>query len=101
MQESSQHAQPSYQGHAGPGIMLLSAALFGYFGFAYSWDPTGVDGQFLPFVVIVEWSLKGGAIGFVIAAVLSFLAAWAAWASSAALAALASSCTLRLSSFSF
>lgn len=78
MQESSQHAQPSYQGHAGPGIMLLSAALFGYFGFAYSWDPTGVDGQFLPFVVIVEWSLKGGAIGFVIAAVLSFLAAWPA-----------------------
>ena len=75
MPESTPHAPPAYHGHAGPGVMLISAALFGYFGFAYSWDPTGVDGQFLPFVVIIEWSLKGGAIGFVISAVLCFLAA--------------------------
>ena len=74
MQESQGSPRPRHSGFTGPGYMLISAALFGYFGFAYNWDSTGTDGQFLPFVVIIEWSLKGGAIGFALAAILSFIA---------------------------
>ena len=54
--------------------MFISAALFGYFGFGVGWDHTGMDGQFLPFVAIIEWSLKGGAIGFGLAGLLCFVA---------------------------
>ena len=56
---------------AGPGIMLLSAALFGYFGFATTWLTTGNAGQFLIYVAILEWALKASAIGFVLAAALT------------------------------
>ena len=66
MQDSSGHSRPVHTGFSGPGVMLISAALFGYFGFYTSWNTTGITGQFLPFVAIIEWSLKGGAIGFAI-----------------------------------
>lgn len=56
---------------AGPGIMLLSAALFGYFGFATTWLTTGNAGQYLIYVSILEWALKASAIGFVLAAVIT------------------------------
>ena len=51
--------------------MLLSAALFGYFGFATTWLTTGNNGQFLLFVAILEWTLKISAVGFLIAAIIT------------------------------
>lgn len=56
---------------AGPGIMLLSAAIFGYFGFASSFNHQGTAGQLLVFVVMLEWTLKVSAIVFLAAAVLT------------------------------
>ena len=58
---------------AGPGIMLLSAAIFGYFGFAITWIHHSTTGQFLLFVALLDWTLKGSAIGFGMAAVLTFV----------------------------
>lgn len=59
---------------AGPFIMLLSAAIFGYFGFGYSWvhkmtldDPP----KLLIMVAVLEWTLKTSAIGFVLAGLLT------------------------------
>ena len=58
---------------AGPGIMLLSAAIFGYFGFAMGWVHTSATtGQVVPFVPLLEWTLKGTAIVFLLSAVLTF-----------------------------
>ncbi|MCH2162292.1 MAG: hypothetical protein MK085_10520 [Phycisphaerales bacterium] len=74
MQDSEHHPSAASAGFSGPGVMLISAALFGYFGFFTSWSTTGTDGQFLPFVAIVEWSLKGGAIGFAVSGILAFFA---------------------------
>ena len=47
-------------GLAGPGVMFLSAAIFGYFGFGVTWLTTGVNGQYLLFVALFEWTLKIG-----------------------------------------
>ena len=55
-------------------MMFISAALFGYFGFVHSWDTAGLDGQFLLFVAIEEWTLKACAVGFGLAGVLTFIA---------------------------
>ena len=52
---------------AGPGVMLFSAAIFGYFGFSSSFLYHSVNtGQFLFFVALLDWTLKGAAIGFAI-----------------------------------
>jgi hypothetical protein len=59
-------------GFAGPGIMLLSAALFGYFGFGITWLTTGNGGQFLFYVALMEWTLKISSIGFLVAALITF-----------------------------
>ena len=53
--------------------MLISAAIFGYFGFGMTWLTTGVNGQFLPFVAIFEWTLKIGAIAFLASGVITFI----------------------------
>jgi hypothetical protein len=59
----------------GPWIMLLSAAIFGYFGFYnVTFNTTGVNGQYLVYVAILEWTLKVSAVGFAIAGVLAFFA---------------------------
>lgn len=60
---------------AGPGIMLISAALFGYFGFFYgiNWSTPGVDGQPVLFRVMLGWTLQVSAIGFAAAAVLTYV----------------------------
>ncbi len=56
----------------GPVVMLLSAALFGYFGFMMSWNHhSAITGQFLLFVALLEWTLKGSALAYVAAAVLT------------------------------
>ncbi len=54
--------------------MFMSAAIFGFFGFNTVWIHTGINGEILPFVGILEWSLKGGAIGFALSGVLSLIA---------------------------
>ncbi len=56
---------------SGPGMMFLSAAIFGYFGFGVTWLTTGSGGQFLLFVAILEWTLKGTAIVFLISGLLA------------------------------
>jgi hypothetical protein len=54
---------------ASPGIMLLSAAIFGYFGFFITWNHYSIiTGKFLLFVALLDWTLKGASIGFAIAA---------------------------------
>jgi hypothetical protein len=57
---------------SGPGVMLLSAAIFGYFGFSVAWLTTGNNGEFLLYVAILEWTLKVTAIAFLAAALLAF-----------------------------
>ncbi len=58
---------------AGPGVMLFSAAIFGYFGFGVTWLTTSsINGKFLPFVAIFEWTLKAGSIAFLGSALLTF-----------------------------
>jgi len=59
---------------AGPGIMIISALIFGYFGFSPTYSATGVNGQFLVYVPILEWTLKISAVAFALSAVLTFLA---------------------------
>lgn len=63
----------SAAGLAGPGVMLISAAIFGYFGFGITWLTTSsITGQYLPFVAIFEWTLKIGAIAFLASGVITF-----------------------------
>jgi hypothetical protein len=57
---------------AGPGVMLLSAAIFAYFGFSTTWLHHSVStGQFLLFVAILDYTLKATAIAFGVAAAVS------------------------------
>lgn len=61
-----------------PWVMLISAAIFGYFGFGARFVYTGSQGQFLLFVALYVWTLRGGAIVFFISGVLGFIAPLAA-----------------------
>jgi len=63
--------QQPRSGLAGPGIMLLSAAIFGYIGFASAFSTTGVNGQYLLFVDVFQWTLKGSAVAFVVCGLLT------------------------------
>lgn len=54
-------------------FMLLSAGIFAYFGFATTWIYTGVNGQFLLFVVLLDWTLKITAIAFGVSALLTLV----------------------------
>lgn len=45
-------------------FMLLSAGIFLFFGFGTSWNYTGVNGQFLLFVALLDWTLKLTGIAF-------------------------------------
>src|SRR5687768_5772411 len=60
-------------------FMLISAGLFAYFGFGSSWahQYTGPDAAqpdvLIPMVVVLKWTLRGGAIAFAAAAVLSMI----------------------------
>ena len=57
---------------AGPGIMLISAAVFAYFGFGISWlHHSVVTGEFLLFVALLVYTLKVTAIAFAAAAALT------------------------------
>lgn len=59
---------------AGPGMMFFSAAIFGYFGFFYAtWNYYSViNGQFLLFVALLDWTLKVSAIANLIAGLITF-----------------------------
>lgn len=60
---------------AGPGVMLLSAGIFAYFGFMLAFpeiDPA--TGSMIPLVVTLKWTLRVTAIGFALAALLTMSA---------------------------
>ena len=63
---------------AGPGIMFLSAAIFGffafggYFGVGISWSHT-IAGQFLFYAFLLDWTLKISAVAFLVAAIVTFV----------------------------
>jgi hypothetical protein len=57
-------------------FMLISAGIFAYFGFGGSWAHQLTNTSppvLLPMVVVLKWTLRGGAIAFAIATVLSLL----------------------------
>ena len=58
---------------AGPGMMILSAAIFGFFGFFYiQWNPVSpINNNYLWFVAMCEWTLKISAVAFAAAAGLT------------------------------
>ena len=59
---------------AGPGIMLLSAVIFGYFGFTTTFVPTSaITGKLLIYVPMLEWTLKVTAIAFAVSGVMVFV----------------------------
>jgi hypothetical protein len=61
---------------AGPAIMLVSALIFGFFGFFYiDWSTPGVDGEPLLFRLLLGWTLKVSAVLFVVSAVLTLIRA--------------------------
>lgn len=53
--------------------MLFSAGIFAYFGFTTTWLYTGVNGQFLLFVAILDWTLKITAIAFGVSVVVTLI----------------------------
>lgn len=55
-------------------FMFFSAVLFAYFGYFASLTATAVDGQYVVFYDILLWTLRIGAIGFIVSFVLSFVA---------------------------
>lgn len=68
----TQRAMPG--GLTGPFIMLLSAAIFGYFGFFIGLTPTTASGEFVLFFAILLWTLRIGAIVFAAAGLLTMVA---------------------------
>jgi len=56
----------------GPAIMVLSALIFGFFGFYYiDWNTPGVDGDPLLFRQLLGWTLKASSVLFILSAVLT------------------------------
>jgi hypothetical protein len=57
-------------------FMLVSAAAFAYFGFASSWAHQYTNTTppvLIPMIVVLKWTLRGGAIAFLLAALLSMV----------------------------
>jgi hypothetical protein len=55
--------------------MLISAAIFAYFGWrswAHQYNIATTPATIIPMVVVLKWTLRGGAIAFVIAALLTW-----------------------------
>jgi hypothetical protein len=58
--------------------MLISAAIFAYFGFATGWAhqyTTTTPPVLIPMVVVLKWTLRGGAVAFALSAALTWLGA--------------------------
>lgn len=57
---------------AGPGMMFLSAAIFGFFGFMMAFpEIDSISGNLIPMVVTLKWTLRAAAGAFLLSAVLS------------------------------
>lgn len=56
---------------SGPGIMILSAVIFGFFGFSLS--TTAPDAQFVLFMALLAWTLRISAILFVVSAAVTLI----------------------------
>jgi hypothetical protein len=56
---------------AGPGIMLISAAIFGYFGFFTGLTAQTAAGNTVFFFALLLWTLRVTAIAFVVSAALT------------------------------
>jgi len=59
---------------AGPFMMFISAAIFGYFGFGSSWVhkmTTDDPPQLLIMVAVLEWTLKASAVAFLLAGLIT------------------------------
>ena len=60
---------------AGPGVMLLSAGIFGYFGFMLAFPEVDrTTGAMIPLVVTLKWTLRITAVAFALAAFLTMAA---------------------------
>ena len=59
---------------SGPFIMLLSAAIFGYFGYFIGLTPTATTGEYVFFFALLLWTLRIGAVAFAVAGVLTLIA---------------------------
>ena len=59
---------------AGPGVMFISAVLFGFFGFVMQLNPIGVNGQHLLYIPIFVWTMRASAIAFALAGLMTFKA---------------------------
>ncbi|MEE9129033.1 MAG: hypothetical protein V3T84_03375 [Phycisphaerales bacterium] len=56
----------------GPGMMFLSAAIFGFFGFMMVFpEIASTTGKLIPMVVTLKWTLRAAAVAFLLSAVLS------------------------------
>lgn len=61
-------------GFTGPMIMLLSAGIFGFFGFMTTWlHYSATTGEFLFYVALLDWTLKVASIAFFVAAILAMI----------------------------
>ncbi len=57
-----------------PILILLSAAMFGFFGFfCLDWNKPFPDGQVVLFMVLLGWTLKVSAVVFGVAGILAFV----------------------------
>jgi hypothetical protein len=58
---------------AGPAIMILSALVFGYFGFFHTWNTRGAGGEFVLFPALLGWTLKISAVLFLVSGGLTIV----------------------------
>lgn len=58
---------------AGPGMMIFSAALFGYFGFFIGLLHTNYQGTFILYFALLDWTIKGTAVGFGLGGVITLI----------------------------
>ncbi len=56
---------------AGPVVMLLSAAIFGFFGFYRDWSAPFPDGKVILFMVLLGWTLRISAGVFLLSGILA------------------------------
>jgi hypothetical protein len=59
---------------AGPFVMFISAAIFGYFGFFFGLTSTTTAGNVVFFFGLLLWTLRIAAIGFLLSGLLTFAA---------------------------
>jgi hypothetical protein len=69
MTEPTRQSAPGSAALAGPGMMILSAAIFGYFGFMTMFpEIDSTTGKVIPLVVTLKWTLRVSAVAFFAAA---------------------------------